>query len=102
MKSAFGCIGGTIIYVIAVILNGWVLSILWGWFIVPTFNAPTLGIAPAIGVAMVIGFLTNKGSRQTYAMDKREFWEKIFVELFVSLLLPFTTLGIGWIVKMFM
>ena len=27
------------------ILRGWVLSILWGWFMVPVFGLPALGIA---------------------------------------------------------
>lgn len=39
------------------ILRGWVLSILWGWFMVPTFGLPELGVLPAVGMMFTITFL---------------------------------------------
>ncbi|TSC81867.1 MAG: hypothetical protein G01um101420_780 [Parcubacteria group bacterium Gr01-1014_20] len=39
------------------LLRGWVLSILWGWFMVPTFGLPELGVVPAIGMMFTITFL---------------------------------------------
>ena len=30
---------------LASLLNGWVLSVLWGWFFVPTFGMPELSLA---------------------------------------------------------
>lgn len=42
------------------IWSGYVLSILWGWFIVPTFGLPMLSIPAAIGVALIAGFLTKQ------------------------------------------
>lgn len=38
--------------------NGFVLQVLWGWFVVATFSAPPLSIVQSIGVMIVIGFLT--------------------------------------------
>lgn len=40
------------------ILNGWVLSYLWAWFLVPLGVRP-LGVAWAIGLAVLVGLLTN-------------------------------------------
>jgi hypothetical protein len=40
-------------------LNGWVLSLLWQWFVTTTFGLSPLTIPQAIGVAIVVGFLTS-------------------------------------------
>lgn len=39
-----------------VILDGWVLSILWRWFVTPVFPAlPVLSVAQATGLFVVVG-----------------------------------------------
>ncbi len=35
------------------VIQGWVLAILWGWFIVPIFNVPSIGTAQAVGFLFV-------------------------------------------------
>lgn len=43
----------------SVLLNGWALSLLWAWFVVPTFPVlPVLTLGQAIGLASVVSFLT--------------------------------------------
>lgn len=74
------------------VVRGFVLSLLWGWFMVPTFSAPALGIAAAIGVAIVAGRL-NGGSSSN---------EKGWKYLGLTVSRDATALGIGWVVKMFM
>lgn len=76
------------------VLNGWVLSILWGWFIVPTFAAPALSIPAAMGIAIAVGYMTSS----TRGKDDREKWDKIATP-FVH---PIVALGVGWIVKQFL
>lgn len=55
-------LGVTLIIVIIIttsaLVNGYVLSILWGWFVVPTFGLAPLSIPAAIGLAMVVHYLT--------------------------------------------
>jgi len=43
------------------IINGFTLSVLWSWFMVPTFGAPQLSIPSAIGVAIIAGMLVYNG-----------------------------------------
>jgi len=43
----------------AAALSGFVLSQLWEWFIVLTFNLPLLTVAQAIGVSLVFRALTG-------------------------------------------
>lgn len=40
------------------IFRGFVLSKLWLWFIIPTFNLPELRIIPAIGLSLLVSLLT--------------------------------------------
>lgn len=45
---------------VSTILNGYVMSVLWDWFVVPTFNLPHLSIVQAIGIVMIIDYLKNE------------------------------------------
>ncbi len=86
---------------IASILNGYVLRILWGWFVVPLFHLPNLTIAQAIGLTMVVGLLTHRSrtdGREKTKEEKRKETIEFFAELF---LYPFITLGVGWIVHLY-
>ena len=60
-NALMGCIGWlayTLIVIIGgSIVGGWALSVMWGWFIVPLFNLPTLGIAQAVGLMCVVGMV---------------------------------------------
>lgn len=42
------------------IWQGWVLSILWGWFAVPIFHLPRISVSAAIGIALIFGVLTHQ------------------------------------------
>lgn len=50
--------------VVASVWSGFVLSILWGWFIVPAFHLPQISIPLAIGISLVVGMLTYQVSAQ--------------------------------------
>jgi cytochrome bd-type quinol oxidase subunit 2 len=73
--------------------NGWVLKTAWNWFIPQITGWPRLGIAQAIGVAIVVGLAR---SRRTEDRDETpaHFWYGVALHIFSALL----TLGIGWIV----
>lgn len=47
-------------------LRGYVLCVLWGWFIVDTFGLPALTIPQAIGLVLIIIFLTHHDVRTDY------------------------------------
>lgn len=58
-----GLLCGVLVFAIIfgmAILNGFVLSILWGWFIVPVFHLAVLSIPQAIGLGMIVAFLTYR------------------------------------------
>lgn len=77
---------------LASILEGLVLSVMWGWFLVP-LGAPKIGVALAIGVSLIVGMLTHQHSKS----EDGEWVEKI-VGAFLG---PLLILCIGWIVHKF-
>ncbi len=90
LAAAFGILGIFAFFALAVILRGLVLSVLWGWFIVPVFGLPVLGILPAFGVALIVTYLVGyRGKKEGTT------WLDVFTG-------PLITLVFGWIVHLFM
>ena len=102
MKDSLACFGlfvaAIALIVVGSIMNGWVLSIMWGWFVVPLFGVPVLKVAPAIGVALVAKMLTHQSSSKSN--EKKDTSETVG-ELIAAFLSPMVTLLIGWIVLQF-
>lgn len=40
--------------------NGFLVSILWDWFVIGLFDVPAIGVAQAIGLSLVVGAFTVK------------------------------------------
>jgi hypothetical protein len=79
------------------VLRGWVLSILWGWFIVP-LGFPALTIPAAIGLAIVISLLVPQDFSEPSEEDKQHFG-KVLRRFALQ---PFYALLGGWIVRQFL
>lgn len=79
---------------ISAMLRGYVLSVLWGWFIVPTFGLPGISIPIAIGIAVILSFTTHQlnVARETQTTGDR---------VFNAVVHPLFVLFIGWIVTLF-
>jgi len=65
--AASAILGGVAAIVLAVVWAGFwtglAVSVMWGWFVVPVFGLPSLSIAQAYGLALVVGVLTHKGTK---------------------------------------
>lgn len=81
---------------ISAILNGFVLTKLWAWFIVPQFGLVALRIPFAIGISLVVGFLTHQTDT-----NKEENKSSFGTQFGLMILRPFMMLFTGWIVQMF-
>jgi len=81
---------------LSMVLYGWVLTYLWGWFIVPFFEVPTLPLAYAIGFSLTVRLVTNN----TDYVDSK-FKMSLPRQVGLWLLTPIVTLVLGWIVQMF-
>lgn len=96
MKS----IGYFTISVFAIVIGslwyGYAFSILWGWFIVPIFHTPTLSLPAAIGVSLVVGYLTHQIIPEDKSLTATERLAKSCSELALK---PAVTLGMGYAIK---
>lgn len=79
---------------VTTIWGGVILQILWAWFMVPTFGFTPLGLAAAIGLSIVIGFLTHQ-----YVPTDDEDLDKSILYGFIY---PLVVLAFGFVVRLFM
>lgn len=84
---------------VAVIWRGYVLSVLWAWFMVPLGMRP-IGIALAIGLSLVASLLTGTAFLDT-SKEHREPLENVLNAIAMAALVPALGLLIGWIVSGF-
>jgi len=84
--------------VMSSIINGFVLTKLWAWFMVPAFGLPQLSIPIAIGVSMVVKYLTYQ--KPPESKDENNV-NKIGEALGFVIFYPLITLFIGWVVHFF-
>jgi hypothetical protein len=81
--------------VIAYLLDGFALMLLWNWFMTTTFSGlPALSLVQAIGIGIVIGFLTH----QHIPRDKEQQNEMMVYAIIV----PVLSIIIGWVVHLFL
>lgn len=97
MRKFLESTGWFIWAVVGIIFRGYTLATLWAWFIVPTFfMAPVLSIPVAIGVNLILAFITKqvgvaKDEKLTKAQERA-------MPVGVSL----AVLAVGYVVKCFM
>ena len=85
--------------IISPIINGFVFSKLWLWFIVPIFQMQPLRVVEAIGIIFLINFIKAKKDKES---DKDKFWETFATNMvFVVLMAGFALLS-GWVVMLFL
>ena len=104
-EEGLSCFGLVVLFVssivIASLMNGWALSVLWGWFVSPIFGVPNLSIMAAIGFSLVVGMLTQSPSSKDEHSDK-SFGALIVNLLAVAVFRPAFVVFLGWIVLKFM
>jgi hypothetical protein len=90
------------------IINGFVLSFLWEWFIIPIFHAPKISVVQAIGIALIFHFLAqNKNfyekKKQSENDDKRKIssFFPVGIILFQTVFSPIIVFLMGWIIHFF-
>jgi hypothetical protein len=91
-----GALGIPMLIGLGFLVNGYVLSALWGWFMVPALHLPPLSVPYAIGVCLVAGFLTNHRNGKEAERDV-PWWQPMLMVV----LKPGLALLFGWTVKAF-
>lgn len=89
------------IFLIAIV-RGWVMTVLWSWFVVPTFHLPELSIPVAIGLSLMIGMFIAKRISAEKSEQKKSSSELVGEILGVGFGGPLLVLFFGWIITLFM
>jgi len=79
------------------VINGFVIKYLWTWFIVPVTGFHELTIPMAIGMAMVVSFLTKH--QQVEPKEKKEVTIGEFIGR--EIMGPFLVLLLGYVITLF-
>jgi len=91
-----------LVITISSIINGYVFSTLWGWFIIPIFGLTALSIPQAIGISMIVSFLTYQFQPSNKQNTKEDDQKDMITRILHLVLYPITVLAVGYIVKGFM
>ena len=84
--------------IVGPIIKGFVFSKLWLWFLAPTFQIQPLRVIEAIGIMLLLRFLTFKPNRKAKEGD---FWEVYATYVVSTILISGSALLFGWIVTLF-
>jgi formate-dependent nitrite reductase membrane component NrfD len=96
--KAIGYITVTILaIVLSTIWGGYILSILWSWFMVKAFALPVLTTGQAIGVSLVVGYF-HRGLATTKTKEEDSFGETLARSAAMGFVFPLVFLAIGWVV----
>lgn len=74
--------------------SGFLLSVLWGWFVSPLFGLPVLGIAQAYGLALVARALRASGKKSDEPLG-----DLLVRAVFLPPMLCGLFLLVGWVAK---
>ena len=77
---------------ISFFLSAYTVQSLWEWFVAATFNLPLLSIAQALGLSLIIGYLTKSTH---YYVDKEGAHTSRLIN---SILKPLVVLGVGYLI----
>lgn len=100
MEVLFVLLAALMLIVTSVLLNGYVLSVLWTWFMVPVFDVPELTVPMAIGLGLIVSFLTHQD--QPPRQERADPTMTLFVATVTLFAKAGTVLLMGWIVHQFM
>ena len=99
-----GCLGQIVVLImttsLAVIVNGMVVSILWGWFVTPLFDLPVPPLASIIGLVIFMRYTLRPISMETEKEDTT-FAEKTIKSVTFVIVPAVMVLLIGYIVQLF-
>lgn len=93
-------VGGFLLLVAgSALLNGFALSVIWNWFVPGIFGLPELRIVEAMGIALIVAYLTHPYSN---AAKEHQGAEALGYAVAHIVLKPVFAIGVAWCVKQFL
>jgi len=85
----------TLIAFLATIFDGFVLSVLWNWFVIPTFTLPILHVWPAVGIMLITSMFKTRIAKDEVTKDGKSHIEKAIENLLTVFVYPLFALALG-------
>ena len=88
------------------IFNGWGLTKLWQWFVMPMFDVKPLSISIAIGITYIMAYLAyfpdfNKKTEKSEKVDSNQILSNLMVSQMYTFMKVCIFVSFGWIVSKF-
>jgi zinc transporter ZupT len=93
---------GGVIWPLAAFWRGWVLAMLWGWFVVPVFRLPALPWAAASGCAVMLALALSGLVPRASEEPKGSVWVLLARSAGRLLGFPAYALCGGWVLQHWM
>lgn len=92
-----------VLIVVGTLMNGWALSTIWNWFMVPIFVLPSLTLWQAMGVSMVFELFTgtNRTKKKDSDTSGKTYTGALVESLALVILVPLASVVAAWIVLQF-
>jgi hypothetical protein len=90
--------------VVIVLVRGWALMLLWGWFVRPTFEQlPRITLVQAAGLMLICELLTDRLARTMKEGPGEEISKSRAIQFLVFLLMevlgPLLMVATGWVLR---
>lgn len=102
MKKIFVLIATMGMNAVLYIFKGYVLSVMWYWFMVPIFSLPKLTIVPSIAVIVVVNLLTFRYRYVSEEEDGKSDLARSLTIFIHGIIYTAVSLLAGWIVHIYM
>lgn len=100
MTTLFAIFGFFALIGISALWRAYVLTVMWAWFVVPTFHVSGLSMPMAYGLSLLVAMLTsNKTGNEAESTNSAT--EKFANAMALSFILPAIVLLFGWITTKF-
>lgn len=103
MDYVLSCLGGITLFLLILVggpfVDGWVVSNLWHWFVVPFFKMQELPVVYAVGFALLVAEFTRRMAPNVKE-EKEETWQKWVRVMTYVFFLPLLTLVTGYLVHL--
>ena len=87
-----------LLFIPLAMLNGWAISTLWGWFIVPVFHLSLLTMKQAIGFGLVISYLTSTPAHAaTQKKETKDQFTNTLIIIVYNITKPLLAVAVGWV-----
>jgi len=97
-----GCISIPIVIILTTVWGGFVLSILWNWFMPVIFGLPELTLVYAMALILVVNYMTGSANKSGASDSEEGPYESLFKAFLVAIFQPLFFLVVGRIVLYFM